>query len=56
MELSPEELDGCDALFGRPGQPIFERRPLAPLFIERGDAQDPRQPELHLQPTIQSAI
>jgi hypothetical protein len=47
MELSPKKLHRGDALFGRPGEPVPKRRPLAALFVERGDADHALQPELH---------
>jgi hypothetical protein len=47
MELPPKKLHRGDALFGRPGEPVPKRRPLAVLFVERGHADHARQPELH---------
>jgi hypothetical protein len=47
MELPPEEFDRSEPLFGRAGQPIAKRRPIAALFVEGRQANDALQTELH---------
>jgi hypothetical protein len=49
MELSPEELHGSDALFRWPREPVAERRPGAPFFIEGGHTNHAPQLELHVE-------